>query len=111
MYGKFCIYLETYGQIIAVVQSYIARGYDDRWDLELTKVYLTDDTIQRNANKFLLEDVSLVIYKNDSKIIYSNCFSTSKESDCLELSVCNEIVKFSAKMRSEEKTNESSGSV
>ncbi len=87
------IYLELNGKKIAVVQSYAAKATrqsqvveafgehepvatisgPNRYVVELTRLYATDDAITDGIDFFSLSDFSLVICKPDRKIIYSGC--------------------------------------
>ncbi len=87
------IYLEVDGVRVAVVQSYRAvttresraveafgqeepvatiRGLN-RYVLELSRLYATDDAIRDGIDFASLEDFSLVICKPDRSIIYYDC--------------------------------------
>lgn len=87
------IYLEIDGRKVAVVQSYTAKagktsliveafgesepvatiGGQTTHELELTRLYATDEAISDGLNFYELEDFSLVICKPDRKVIYSGC--------------------------------------
>ena len=87
------IYLEVDGVRVAVVQSYTARASktssaveafgeaepvatvpgQTRHELELTRLYATDEAIRDGIDFYALSGFSLVICKPDRKIIYSDC--------------------------------------
>ena len=87
------IWLELNGKKVAVVQSYRcattresatveAFGEDEpvaavqgpqHHEIELTRLYATDDAISDGIDFFSLADFSLVICKPDRKVIYSGC--------------------------------------
>ena len=87
------IYLEMDGRKVAVVQSYTAKASktsqsveafgesepvatingQNKYVLELTRLYATDDAISDGIDFFALADFSLVICKPDRKVIYSDC--------------------------------------
>ena len=87
------IYLEVNGKKVAVVQSYTAKATKSstqveafgekepiatvagpvKHELELSRLYATDEAIQDGIDFYGLEGFSLVICKPDRKIIYSNC--------------------------------------
>ena len=87
------IYLELDGRKVAVVQSYTAKATktsqvveafgesepvatingQNKYVLELTRLYATDDAISDGIDFFALENFSLVICKPDRKVIYSDC--------------------------------------
>ena len=87
------IYLEVNGRKVAVVQSYTAQTTkssttveafgesepvaaipgQSKHQLELTRIYATDEAIADGINFYDLEDFSLVICKPDRKVIYSGC--------------------------------------
>ena len=87
------IYLELEGKKVAVVQSYTAKATKqsqvveafgekepvatisgpNRYVLELTRLYATDDAISDGIDFFTLSNFSLVICKPDRKVIYGGC--------------------------------------
>ena len=87
------IYLEVDGVKVAVVQSYSAKATKTsstieafgekqpvatvagpiKHELELTRLYATDEAIRDGINFYKLEGFSLVIAKPDRRIIYSDC--------------------------------------
>ena len=95
------IYLQVNGTKVAVVQSYRAvttrksrtveafgqeepvatvRGAS-RYELELSRLYATDDAIRDGINFAALDGFSLVICKPDRRVIFDNCqWSTIEES-------------------------------
>lgn len=95
------IYLEVDGVRVAVVQSYAAKttkgstaveafGEEEpvatvpgqaAHQIELTRLYATDEAIRDNIDFYALSGFSLVICKPDKKIIYSDCqWSSIQES-------------------------------
>lgn len=87
------IYLEIDGVKVAVVQSYSARATktstsveafgesepvatvdgQTTHEIELTRLYATDEAVQDGISFYNLADFSLVICKPDRKVIYSGC--------------------------------------
>lgn len=87
------IYLEVNGKKVAVVQSYSAKATKSstsveafgekepvatvagpvKHELELSRLYATDEAIQDGIDFYSLEGFSLVICKPDRRIIYSDC--------------------------------------
>lgn len=87
------IWLELDGKKVAVVQSYRCKttresvsveafGEDEpvaavqgpqRHEIELTRLYATDEAIADGVSFYGLKDFSLVICKPDRKVIYSGC--------------------------------------
>ena len=87
------IYLEVNGKKVAVVQSYSAKAtrgsstveaFGEKepvatihgqvaYEVELTRLYATDDAIADGIDFYGLSDFSLVICKPDREIIYSGC--------------------------------------
>ena len=87
------IYLELEGKKVAVVQSYTAKATktsqvveafgesepvatingQNKYVLELTRLYATDDAISDGIDFFALANFSLVICKPDRRVIYSGC--------------------------------------
>ena len=87
------IYLEVDGKKVAVVQSYTTRATRtsreieafgenepvatiagaNKYTLELSRLYATDEAISDGINFYDLNDFSLVICKPDKRIIYSQC--------------------------------------
>ena len=87
------IYLEVDGKKVAVVQSYSARASRGStaveafgesepvatiqgqvaYELELTRLYATDEAIADGIDFYKLNDFSLVICKPDREVIYSGC--------------------------------------
>ncbi len=95
------IYLEVDGVRVAVVQSYTARTTrgstaveafgeaepvatvpgQANHEIELTRLYATDEAIRDNIDFHDLTGFSLVVCKPDKKIIYSDCqWSSIQES-------------------------------
>ena len=112
------IYLEVNGRKVAVVQSYTAQtpkssttveafGESEpvaaipgqsRHQLELTRIYATDEAIADGINFYDLEDFSLVICKPDRRVIYSGCqWSKIGESGTLGASVVEKVSVVAAK--------------
>ena len=83
------IYLEVDGKKVAVVQSYTTRVTrtsreieafgENKYTLELSRLYATDEAISDGINFYDLNDFSLVICKPDKRIIYSQCRWSSIE--------------------------------
>jgi len=88
------IYLEVDGKKVAVVQSYTTRATRtsfgenepvatiagaNKYTLELSRLYATDEAISDGINFYDLNDFSLVICKPDKRIIYSQCRWSSIE--------------------------------
>lgn len=71
------IYLEVDGKKVAVVQSYTTGA--NKYTLELSRLYATDEAISDGINFYDLNDFSLVICKPDKRIIYSQCRWSSIE--------------------------------
>ena len=87
------IYLELDGRKVAVVQSYTAKATQtsqvveafgesepvatingqNKYVLELTRLYATDEAIRDGIDFYSLNGFSLVICKPDRKVIYSDC--------------------------------------
>lgn len=87
------IYLEANGKKIAVVQSYKATASRSsrnieafgesepiatiegqrRYNIELTRLYATDDAISDGIDFYSIADFSLVIAKPDRRIVYTGC--------------------------------------
>ena len=87
------IYLEVDGVRVAVVQSYAAKTTKGSisveafgepepvatvpgqavHEVELTRLYATDEAIRDGIDFYSLSDFSLVICKPDRKVIYSDC--------------------------------------
>ena len=95
------IYLEVDGTRVAVVQSYTAKTTKTSstveafgepepvatvpgqaiYEVELTRLYATDEAIRDGIDFYSLTGFSLVICKPDKKIIYSDCqWSSIQES-------------------------------
>lgn len=111
------IYLELDGKKVAVVQSYTAKATktsqsveafgesepvatiagQNKYTLELTRLYATDDAISDGINFYDLSDFSLVICKPDRKIIYSGCqWSSISEQGELDAMVAEKITVMAA---------------
>ena len=87
------IYLEIDGKKIAVVQSYNAKASrgstsveafgesepvatiqgQPNYEIELTRLYATDEAIADGIDFYTLSNFSLVICKPDREVIYSGC--------------------------------------
>lgn len=112
------IYLELDGKKVAVVQSYTAKASKSsqpveafgesepvaaiagqcRYQLELTRLYATDDAVSDGINFYNLSDFSLVICKPDRKIIYSGCeWSKIEEAGELDAMVAEKITVVAAR--------------
>lgn len=93
------IYLEVNGKKVAVVQSYTTKATRtsreieafgesepvatiagaNKYTLELSRLYATDEAISDGINFYNLSDFSLVICKPGKRIIYSQCRWSSIE--------------------------------
>lgn len=112
------IYLELNGKKVAVVQSYTAKASktsrsvqafgerepigtiagQNKYTLELTRLYATDDAISDGINFYDLSDFSLVVCKPDRKIIYSGCqWSSISEQGELDTMVAEKITVVAAR--------------
>ncbi len=112
------IYLELNGKKVAVVQSYTAKASktsrsvqsfgerepigtiagQNKYTLELTRLYATDDAISDGINFYDLSDFSLVVCKPDRKIIYSGCqWSSISEQGELDAMVAEKITVVAAR--------------
>lgn len=112
------IYLEANGVKVAVVQSY--RSVSKRtertieafgeaepvatlagqmtYQLELTRLYATDEAISDGISFYDLEDFSLVIVKPDRRVVYTGCnWSKITETGQLSDTVAEEIVVVASK--------------
>ena len=112
------IYLEANGKKIAVVQNY--RSVSKRtektveafgeaepvatiasqkaYQLELTRLYATDEAISDGISFYDLEDFSLVIVKPDRRVVYPGCnWSRIAEPGQLSETVAEEITLVAAK--------------
>jgi len=87
------IYLEADGRKIAVVQSYKAKAKRNSraveafgesepvttiegpksYNIELTRLYATDEAISDGIDFYAISDFSLVIVKPDRRIVYTGC--------------------------------------
>lgn len=79
------IYVEVDGKKIAVVLDYTAKpNAKGQYDIELYRLYATDDAISEDINFYDLSGFSLMICKPDRKIIYSDCkWSSIRETGVL----------------------------
>lgn len=106
------IYLECDGTKVAVVQSYRAvttrdsknieafgqqepvatiRGLS-KYNLELSRLYATDQALQDGLNFYDMEDFSLVIVKPGRRVIYTGCqWGTLEESTALGGTVLEKV--------------------
>ena len=112
------IFLELDGRKVAVVQSYTAKATktsqvveafgesepvatingQNKYVLELTRLYATDDAISDGIDFFALADFSLVICKPDRKIIYSGCeWSNIHEEGQLNAMVAEKVTLVASK--------------
>ena len=112
------IYLEANGKKIAVVQNY--RSVSKRtektieafgeaepvatiasqkaYQLELTRLYATDEAISDGISFYDLEDFSLVIVKPERRVVYTGCnWSRIAETGQLSETVAEEITLVAAK--------------
>ena len=100
------IYLEVDGTRVAVVQSYSAKASKSSTaveafgeaepvatiEVELTRLYATDEAIRDGIDFYSLSGFSLVVCKPDRKIIYSNCqWSSIQESATLGSMVLEKV--------------------
>lgn len=112
------IYLEVNGKKVAVVQSYTAKAtrgssaveaFGERepvatihgqvvYEVELTRLYATDDAVADGIDFYSLEDFSLVICKPDREIIYSGCqWSAINEAGSLGAMVMEKVTITASK--------------
>ena len=108
------IYLELDGRKIAVVQGYTARASKSsqsveafgesepvatiEGQLELTRLYATEDAVTDGINFYDLRDFSLVICKPDRKVIYSSCqWSAIQEEGQLNAMVAEKVTVVASK--------------
>ena len=111
------IYLELDGKKVAVVQSYTARASKtsqsveafgesepvatiegQKYTLELTRLYATEDAVMDGINFYDLRDFSLVICKPDRKVIYSGCeWSAIQEEGQLNAMVAEKVTVVASK--------------
>lgn len=112
------IYLEVNGKKVAVVQSYTAKakrgsstveafGESEpvatihgqvEYELELTRLYATDEAIADGIDFYSLSDFSLVICKPDREVIYSGCqWSAIHEVGALGAMVVEKVALTAAK--------------
>ena len=112
------IYLELDGKKIAVVQGYTARASkssqsveafgesepvatingQNKYVLELTRLYATDEAIRDGVDFYSLDGFSLVICKPDRKVIYSGCqWSAIQEEGQLNAMVAEKVTVVASK--------------
>ena len=112
------IYLELNGRKLAVVQGYSAKALRtsreveafgesepvatiagaNKYTLELSRLYATDEAISDGINFYDLNDFSLVICKPDKRIIYSQCrWSSIEEAGKLGEPVAEKVTVISCK--------------
>ena len=112
------IYLELEGKKVAVVQGYTAKASkssraveafgesepvatiagQNKYTLELTRLYATDDAVSDGINFYDLTDFSLVICKPDRKVIYSGCeWSAIEEEGQLNAMVAEKVTVVASK--------------
>ena len=112
------IYLEVDGKKVTVVQSYSAKATRTsteieafgeaapvatvagqvRYVLELSRLYVTDQTMQDGIDFYALDGFSLVICKPDRRIIYSDCrWSSIHEDAALGKTVLEKVTVVAAK--------------
>ena len=112
------IYLELEGKKVAVVQSYTAKATktsqvveafgesepvatingQNKYVLELTRLYATEDAVSDGINFYELRDFSLVICKPDRKVIYSGCeWSEIQEEGQLNAMVAEKVTVVASK--------------
>lgn len=71
--SKMGIYLEAYGERIAVVGSYTSKRMGDVWQLTLYHIYATDYLFINGKDRIKIEDISFVcLNQNKKRIKYSN---------------------------------------
>lgn len=69
--SKMSIYLEAYGEKIAVVGSYTSKRIGGVWQLTLYSIYATDFSIANGIERIKIEDVSFVcLNQNKNRIKY-----------------------------------------
>lgn len=106
------IYLEADGKKIAVVQSYkvkasrnskVVEAFGEsepvvtiegpkNYNIELTRLYATDEAISDGIDFYAISDFSLVIVKPDRRIVYTGCrWSSIEESGELGEMVAEKI--------------------
>lgn len=115
------IYLEADGKKIAVVQSYTTRATcssreieafgesepvatiagASKYEIELSRLYATDEAIGDGINFYDLTDFSLVICKPGKRIIYAQCRWSSIEEAGKLGDPAAEKVKLIARKRME----------
>ena len=112
------IYLEANGKKIAVVHNYrfvskrtektieafgeaepvATIASQKAYQLELTRLYATDEAISDGISFYDLEDFSLVIVKPDRRVVYTGCnWSRIAETGQLSETVAEEITLVAAK--------------
>ena len=112
------IYLEVDGKKVAVVQSYTTKATRtsreieafgenepvatiagaNKYTLELSRLYATDEAIGDGINFYDLNDFSLVICKPDRKVIYSGCeWSGIQEDGELNATVAERVTLTAAR--------------
>lgn len=112
------IYLEAEGKKIAVVQSYKATAKRNSrsieafgesepvatvegqktYNIELTRIYATENAISDGIDFYALDDFSLVIAKPDKRIVYTGCrWSGIEESGILGDNIMEKITVVASK--------------
>ena len=112
------IYLEINGKKVAVVQSYTVKtsktsktveAFGERepvatiagrpsYQLELTRLYATDEAICDGIDFYQMENFSLVICKPDRRVIYSNCnWQQITEEGRLDTTVAEKVTVVAGK--------------
>ena len=112
------IYLEANGKKISVVLNYLSVSKrtektieafgeaepvatiasQKAYQLELTRLYATDEAISDGISFYDLEDFSLVIVKPDRRVVYTGCnWSRIAETGQLSETVAEEITLVAAK--------------
>lgn len=67
------IYLEAYGESIAVVGSYTSKHIGNVWQLTLYNIYAADFSIVSEIERIKIADISFVcLNQNKKRIKYSN---------------------------------------
>lgn len=115
------IYIEVDGKKVAVVQSYSAKATKTstaveafgekepvatvagpiKHELELSRLYATDEAVRDKIDFYELDHFSLVICKPDRRIIYADCRWSSINEDAALGKMVMEKVKLVASRRIE----------
>lgn len=95
------IYLEAYGEKIAVVQSYTSKHIGNIWELTLYNVYTTDYSLMNNIERVKVKDVSFVVQHQSKKQIKYSCLSLVSD-DYINIDFYTERLELVAAERIEE---------